>query len=89
MQVARESRLPPCVDRTRELRPGCDLVAGRVSLGIYTDDWAFGYVAGWAGGGAALVAIKAAGTRIQRTAERILAAVEEQVPEPAELAGDG
>jgi hypothetical protein len=35
------------------------------------------------------VAIKAAGTRIQRTAERILAAVEEQVPEPAELAGDG
>jgi hypothetical protein len=59
-------------------------------LGIPAGEWSFGYVAGWAGGGdAAVAAIKAAGTRMQRTAERILAGLESQLPEPAELAGDG
>jgi len=58
------------------------------ALGIQADDWTFGYVAGWAGGGdAAVAAIKAAGTRIQRTAARILAGVEHQSPELAERAG--
>ena len=51
------------------------------ALGIPADDWTFGYVAGWAGGGeAAIATIKAAGARIQRTAERILSALQ--------LAGD-
>jgi intracellular sulfur oxidation DsrE/DsrF family protein len=56
------------------------------ALAIQADDWTFGYVAGWAGGGeAAIVAIRAAGTRIQRTAERILSGLELEEPE---LAGD-
>ena len=43
------------------------------ALGIDAGEWTFGYVAGWAGGGDhAIAAIKAAGTRIQRTADRIL-----------------
>ena len=47
------------------------------ALGIQSDDWAFGYIAGWSGGSdAAVVAIKTAGTRIQQTAERILSALE-------------
>jgi antirestriction protein ArdC len=51
------------------------------ALGLPADDWTFGYVAGWAGGGeAAIAAIKAAGARIQRTAERILSVLQ--------LAGD-
>ena len=59
------------------------------ALGIQADDWTFGYVVGWAGGGdAALAAIKAAGTRIQRTAERILSGLELDGPEPARPAGD-
>jgi hypothetical protein len=42
-------------------------------LGIQSDRWSFGYVASWSGGGdEAIAAIKAAGVRIQRTAERIL-----------------
>ncbi len=42
-------------------------------LDIQSDAWSFGYVASWSGGGdEAIAAIKAAGTRIQRTAERIL-----------------
>jgi len=47
------------------------------ALGIQSDDWTFGYVAGWAGGGdEAIAAIKAVGTRIQRTADRILSGLE-------------
>jgi len=43
------------------------------ALGIQSDGWTFGYVAGWAGGGdEAIAAIKAVGARIQRTADRIL-----------------
>jgi hypothetical protein len=42
-------------------------------LDIQSDAWSFGYVASWSGGGdEAIAAIKAAGTRIQRTADRIL-----------------
>jgi len=45
-------------------------------LGIQSDAWSFGYVATWSGGSAeAIAAIKAAATRIQRTADRILSAL--------------
>jgi hypothetical protein len=45
-------------------------------LDIQSDEWTLGYVASWSGGGdEAIAAIKAAGTRIQRTADRILSAV--------------
>ncbi len=43
------------------------------ALGIESASYTFGYVAGWAGGGTeAIAAIKAAGARIQRTADAIL-----------------
>jgi antirestriction protein ArdC len=43
------------------------------ALGIESASYTFGYVATWAGGGSeAVAAIKAAGTRIQRTADAIL-----------------
>jgi len=46
-------------------------------LDIQSDAWSFGYVASWSGGGEeAIAAIKAAGTRIQRTAGRILSALQ-------------
>ena len=55
------------------------------ALGIQAGDWTFGYVAGWAGGGdAAILAIKAAGTRIQHTAERILSALDLAAGDAAE-----
>ncbi len=42
-------------------------------LGVASDDYSFGYVANWAGGGdEALAAIKASGARIANTAEQIL-----------------
>jgi hypothetical protein len=47
------------------------------ALGIDSASYTFGYVAGWAGGGAeAVAAIKAAGARIQRTADAILRVAE-------------
>jgi antirestriction protein ArdC len=46
-------------------------------LDIQSDAWSFGYVASWSGGGEeAIAAIKTAGTRIQRTADRILSALQ-------------
>jgi hypothetical protein len=58
----------------------------RLSLGIDAGEWTVGYVAGWSGGGDnAIAAIKAAGTRIQRTADRILSALkvaDAGIPEP-------
>ena len=43
------------------------------AIGIASDNWSFGYVAGWAGGGdEAIAAIKTVGGRIQRTANQIL-----------------
>jgi len=60
-------------------------------LGIQSDAWSFGYVASWSGGGdVAIVAIKAAATRIQRTANCILSAPQlegESVEEP--VSNDG
>lgn len=55
------------------------------SLGIDSSDYSFGYVAGWAGGGdEAIFAIKGAGSRIQATANRIIASVERDAAnEPA------
>ena len=48
-------------------------------LDIQADEWTLGYVASWSGGGhEAIAAIKAAGTRIQRTADRILSAVQRE-----------
>ena len=42
-------------------------------IGINTEEYSLGYVAQWSGGGdEAITAIRAAGTRIQRTAETIL-----------------
>jgi IrrE N-terminal-like domain len=63
------------------------------ALGMDAGAWSFGYVAGWAGGGdQALAAIKATGARIQRAADRILAALEQEAgagaPPPAEVADD-
>jgi antirestriction protein ArdC len=47
------------------------------ALGLDAGTWTFGYVAGWAGGGdEAVAAIKAAGARIQRTADQILSALD-------------
>jgi len=45
-------------------------------IGLDSDTYSFGYVAGWAGGGdTAIAAIKASGQRIQQTANRILETV--------------
>jgi len=45
-------------------------------IGLESDTYSFGYVAGWAGGGdTAIAAIKASGQRIQQTANRILETV--------------
>ena len=46
-------------------------------LDIQADEWTVGYIASWSGGGdEAIDAIKAAATRIQRTADRILSALQ-------------
>jgi len=65
-------------------RPLAELEAESVAfivcdvLGIDTGAWSFGYVATWSGGrDQAIAAIKAAGARIQRTADRILSALED------------
>ena len=64
-------------------RPLAELEAESVAfivchyLGISSDDYSFGYVATWAGGGdEAQKAIKASGSRIQKAAEQILSTVE-------------
>lgn len=64
-------------------RPLAELEAESVAyvvcaeLGINTEDYSLGYVAQWSGGGdEAITAIRAAGTRIQRTADRILKALD-------------
>jgi hypothetical protein len=58
------------------------------ALGIQAGDWSFGYVAVWSGGGEqAVAAIKAAGTRIQRTANRILSALDGAEEARSELVG--
>jgi len=57
-------------------------------LDIQSDAWSFGYVASWSGGGEeAIAAIKAAGTRIQRTADRILSALQLDPGDSAEDPG--
>lgn len=44
--------------------------------GVTSDDYSFGYVATWSGGGdEALAAIKASGARIQRTADHVISAL--------------
>jgi hypothetical protein len=46
-------------------------------FGVASDEYSFGYVAGWAGDGdEAISAIKSAGSRIQRTADDILSRME-------------
>jgi hypothetical protein len=51
------------------------------ALGIASDDWTFGYVMGWSGGGeAAIATIKTVGGRIQRTGDRILSALDQEEP---------
>jgi len=63
-------------------RPLAELEAESVAFivcannGINSDDYSFGYVTGWAGGGdEARDAIKASGSRIQQAADRILTAM--------------
>jgi len=52
-------------------------------LGIASDDYSFGYVASWAGGGeAATQAIRASAGRIQRAVEEILSVVAPTTPPP-------
>jgi antirestriction protein ArdC len=47
------------------------------ALGVESDDYSFGYVTRWAGGSeTAVAAIKESASRIQQTADRILAALE-------------
>lgn len=47
------------------------------AIGIDSGDYSFGYVTGWAGGGdEAIAGIRAAGTRIQRTASDIITRLE-------------
>lgn len=58
------------------------------ALGIDAGAWSFGSVAGWTGGGEqAVAAIKTAGARIQRTADRILAEVDTAKEDELEPAG--
>ena len=58
------------------------------ALGIQADDWTFGYVATWSGGGdQAIAAVKTAGARIQRTADRILSALDDDVETSSESVG--
>ncbi len=46
-------------------------------VGISSDDYTFGYVAGWSGGGEqAIAAVKTSGARIQRAAESIISRLE-------------
>jgi hypothetical protein len=46
------------------------------ALGIASDDYSFGYLTTWIGGGnSAIAAIKESASRIQQTADRILVAV--------------
>lgn len=53
-------------------------------LGLDTDEYSFGYVSVWAGGGdEAITGIRASGTRIQRAANKILSGVESRSPEIA------
>lgn len=48
------------------------------ALGVETDDYSFGYVTRWAGGGDnAITGIKESAVRIQQTADRILEALED------------
>ena len=50
-------------------------------LGIASDDWTFGYISNWSGGGeAAITAIKSIGGRIQRTADQMLSALDQEEP---------
>ncbi len=72
-------------------RPLAELKAESVAfivcdaLGIDAGTWSFGYVATWSGGGdQAIAAIKAAGARIQRTADRILTDLEAAGDAPTE-----
>ena len=59
-------------------------------LDIQADAWSFGYVASWSGGGEAIAAIKAAGVRIQRAADRILSALQfEEDPVDEPVSDDG
>lgn len=66
----------------RENRALCELEAESVAfvicrnLGIESDDYTFGYVAGWAGGEAAVEIIKGVSERIQKTAHKVLTALE-------------
>lgn len=53
------------------------------ALGLVTDDYSFGYVATWVGADKVDAAIKAAASRIQKTADRILAGVAALAPVPA------
>ena len=60
-------------------------------IGIESDGWSFGYVASWAGGGGgdqAIAAIKTAGTRIQRTADHILSALQLSETADANISAD-
>jgi len=67
----------------RSDRPLMELEAESVAfvvcnaLDLDASDWSFGYIAGWSGGGEeAIATIKAAGTRIQRAADRILSGLQ-------------
>lgn len=69
--------------QTFDSRPIAELEAESVAfvvcanLGVTTDDYSFGYVANWAGGGdEALAAIKTSGSRIQHAADQILTALD-------------
>ncbi len=66
----------------RDERGLCELEAESTAyvvcqaLGLDTSDYSFGYVAGWAGGDKAVEIIQAVTERIQKTADKIIKAVE-------------
>jgi antirestriction protein ArdC len=58
------------------------------ALGLDAGAWTFGYLATWSGGGdQAIAAVKTAGARIQRTADRILSALDDDVETSSESVG--
>jgi antirestriction protein ArdC len=57
------------------------------SLGIDSGEYSFGYVSTWAGGGdEAIAGIRAAGSRIQRTADDIITRIEDATEECSAVA---
>ncbi|HEY5265629.1 MAG TPA: ArdC-like ssDNA-binding domain-containing protein [Acidimicrobiales bacterium] len=90
-----EVRLDCTAKNVKELEAESTAYVVCAALGIETDDYSFGYVVGWAGGGdQAIEKIRASQARIQKTSgqilkqfeqERELVIAEEKTPEEIEI----